>query len=50
MCIRDSSDSYITYIKEDLAKLDPTNPSDTSMYIDLKSQLDTCLLYTSRCV
>ena len=35
------SDSYITYIKEDLAKLDPTNPSDTSMYIDLKSQLDT---------
>ena len=35
------SDSYIAYIKEDLAKLDPTNPSDTSMYIDLKSQLDT---------
>ena len=35
------SDSYIAYIKEDIAKLDPTNPSDTSMYIDLKSQLDT---------
>ena len=35
------SDSYISYIKEDIARLDPTNPADTSMYIDLKSQLDT---------
>ena len=35
------SDSYISYIKEELAKLDPTSQADTSMYIDLKSQLDT---------
>ena len=27
-------------MKEDLAKLDPSKPSDTKMYIDLKSELD----------
>ena len=35
------SDSYISYIKEDLARLDPSKPSDTTMYIELKSQLET---------
>lgn len=35
------SDSYISYIKEELARLDPTKPSDTTMYIDLKSELET---------
>ena len=34
------SESYISYIKEDLARLDPTKPSDTTMYIELKSQLE----------
>lgn len=34
------SESYIQYMKEDLAKLDPNKPSDTKMYIDLKSELD----------
>ena len=35
------SDNYISYIKEELARLDPTKPSDTTMYIDLKSELET---------
>ncbi len=35
------SESYISYIKEDLARLDPSKPSDTTMYIDLKSELET---------
>ena len=30
------SDNYISYIKEELARLDPTKPSDTTMYIELK--------------
>lgn len=34
------SDSYIQYIKEELAKLDPNKPSDTKMYIELKSDLE----------
>lgn len=34
------NESYIQYMKEDLAKLDPNKPSDTKMYIDLKSELD----------
>ncbi len=34
------NDNYIQYLKEDLAKLDPNKPSDTKMYIDLKSELD----------
>lgn len=33
-------DSYIQYIKEEIAKLDPNKPSDTKMYIDLKTSLD----------
>ena len=35
------SDNYISYIKEELARLDPTKASDTTMYIDLKSELET---------
>ena len=35
------SDNYIQYIKEELAKLDPNKPTDTKMYIELKSSLDT---------
>lgn len=35
------SENYVKYLKEDLAKLDPSKASDISMYIDLKSQLDT---------
>ena len=34
------SDNYIQYVKEEIAKLDPNNPSDTKMYIELKSNLD----------
>lgn len=34
------SDSYIQYAKEEITKLDPNKPSDTKMYIDLKSTLD----------
>jgi len=34
------SDSYIQYAKEEIAKLDPNKPSDTKMYIDLKSTLE----------
>ena len=34
------NESYIQYTKEELAKLDPNKPSDTKMYIDLKSELD----------
>lgn len=33
-------DSYIQYTKEEIAKLDPNKPSDTKMYIDLKTSLD----------
>lgn len=34
------SDNYITYIKEELANLDPNKPTDTKMYIELKSSVD----------
>lgn len=34
------SGNYIQYTKEELAKLDPNKPSDTKMYIELKSNLD----------
>ena len=34
------SDSYIQYSKEEIAKLDPNKPSDTKMYIGLKTTLD----------
>ncbi len=34
------SDSYIQYAKEEIAKLDPSKPSDAKMYIDLKSTLE----------
>lgn len=34
------NDNYIQYLQEDLAKLDVNKPSDTKMYIDLKSELD----------
>lgn len=34
------SDSYLQYAKEEIAKLDPNKPSDTQMYIDLKSNLE----------
>lgn len=34
------SENYIQYIKEELARLDPNKPSDTRMYIDLKTQVD----------
>ncbi len=34
------SDNYIKYTKEELAKLDPNKPSDTKMYIDLKTQVE----------
>lgn len=34
------NDGYIEYTKQEIAKLDPEKPSDTQMYIDLKTQLD----------
>ncbi len=34
------SDNYIQYAKEEIKKLDPNKPSDTKMYIDIKSTLD----------
>lgn len=34
------SGNYVQYMKEELAKLDPNKPSDTKMYIDLKSNLE----------
>ena len=34
------SDGYIEYVKTEIAKLDPTKPSDTSMYIEYKTTLD----------
>jgi len=34
------SNGYIEYTKQEIAKLDPSKPSDTKMYIDLKTQLD----------
>ena len=34
------SEGYIEYLDDELAKLDPSKPSDTSTYIDLKSQRD----------
>lgn len=33
-------ESYIEYIKEELAKLDPNKPSDIKMYIEFKSTLE----------
>lgn len=35
-----NSDNYIQYTKEELARLDPNKPSDTKMYIDLKTQVE----------
>lgn len=34
------SNNYIEYAKEEIAKLDPNRPSDTKMYIEIKSTLD----------
>ena len=34
------SDSYVEYAREELTKLDPNRPSDTKMYIDMKTSLD----------
>lgn len=34
------SDGYIDYINEEIPKLDPSKPSDTSMYIEYKTVLD----------
>ena len=34
------NDNYIEYAKQDIAKLDPNKPSDTAMYIDLKTQIE----------
>lgn len=34
------SENYGEHIKRELSSLDPSKPSDTSMYIDLKTQLD----------
>lgn len=34
------NESYIQSMKEELAKLDPNKPSDTKMYIDLRTELD----------
>lgn len=34
------SNGYIEYTKQEIAKLDPSKPSDTKMYIELKTQLD----------
>lgn len=33
-------ETYIEYAKEELAKLDPNKPSDTKMYIDLKTTVE----------
>ena len=35
------SENYASYIKEELARLDPSKPSDATMYINLKSELET---------
>ncbi len=35
------TEEQIGYLKEDLSKLDPKKSSDTSMYIELKSTIDT---------
>lgn len=35
------TEEQIEYLKEDLSKLDPKKSSDTSMYIELKSTIDT---------
>lgn len=34
------TDKYIEYAKEELVKLDPNKPSDTKMYIEMKTQID----------
>ena len=34
------SEHYIQYVKEELARLDPSKPSDTKMYIEMQSNLD----------
>ena len=34
------SNGYIDYINEEISKLDPSKPSDTSMYIEYKTVLD----------
>ncbi len=39
------SEGYIAYVKSDLEKLDPNKPSDTKMYIEFKTILDTYDLY-----
>lgn len=35
------TESYVSYIKESLEKLDPSNSADTSMYIEMKTELET---------
>ena len=34
------SDSYIDYAKEQIGNLDPSNASDTNLYIEYKSEID----------
>lgn len=34
------SNDYVQYMKEEIAKLDPNNPADTQMYINLKTELE----------
>ena len=34
------SEGYINYVNEEIAKLDPAKPSDTSLYIEFKTTLD----------
>ena len=34
------NDNYIEYAREEIRKLDPNKPSDLSMYIDFKSEID----------
>ena len=34
------SEGYIDYVNEEIAKLDPAKPSDTSLYIEFKTTLD----------
>lgn len=38
------SDSYIQYLEEELANLDPAKPSDINRYVEIKSQKDVATL------
>ena len=38
------SDGYVSYLEEELAKLDPSKESDVTMYLDLKTQLEIAKL------